>query len=154
MVHDREILDWLLDQGADINRGGMLETVRGSGRSYSDNTCGVLNKVAAQGDIELFDHLVSRGADPARSNALHYAVTCEDQGKSAAMIQHLIETYRLDVNAHDGHDGLNELADTIMGEYGPWGRPLNIAIRYGNLPAIDTLLKYNADVSTYIDKSI
>jgi hypothetical protein len=79
-------------------------------RSICANTCQVLNTVSVQGNIELFDHLVSRSVDPARSNALHDGATCEDQAKSAAMMQHLIETYYLDVNANDGHDGLSELA--------------------------------------------
>jgi hypothetical protein len=136
-VDRREILDWLLDQGIDIN-GGTNEIMPGVDRLYRDHTVAVLNQAAAVGDIELFDHLVARGAKPSRSNALHKAACSKN---APAMITHLIEKYNLDVNADDGCGGVNELV-----EWHTTGSPLNYAASRSNIPAIETLLKYGANI--------
>lgn len=121
---------------------------------YRDHTCEVLNVAAHRGDIDIFDHLVARGADPSRSNALHYAATCKDAVKAAAMITHLIETYHLDPNASDSCGGLNELAN-LPGSFGAscWD-PLNHAVSKGNFPAAEALLKFGADPSNSIHEAI
>lgn len=87
------------------------------------------------GDIDLFDHLVARGAKPSQNNALHFACRSEN---AVAMITHLITVYHFDVNASDECGGLNELPQ--------WGSPLNYAMQFSNLPAAETLLKYGADI--------
>jgi hypothetical protein len=92
----------LLDKGADINRPIERNIPKGD----RDDTVKVLNKAAAQGNIEMFDHLVGRGADPSRSITLHTATQCEDPVKTVAMITHLIEKYRFDVNADEECGGL------------------------------------------------
>lgn len=101
------MLDWLLDQGADLNRPSDPSL---PGRQYfqgdNDLTLGVLNNAAASGDTELFDYLISRGDDPARSIALHHACRCSDPEKTVAMISHLVEKYHFDVNAHDNITGI------------------------------------------------
>jgi hypothetical protein len=56
-----------------------------------DKTLGVLNNAATLGDIDLFDYLVSRGADPSKSIALHAAARCPDPVKTKAMILHLVD---------------------------------------------------------------
>jgi hypothetical protein len=57
------MLDWLFDQGADIMRTDECRTggfgprrMLGGGKDYSLE---VLNRVATQGNVELFDHSVS-----------------------------------------------------------------------------------------------
>jgi hypothetical protein len=134
----REILDWLLDQGLDINGPGN-DTLKGVDKLYRDNTVSVLNEAAAYGDIELFDYLVARGAKPSRSNALHNASGSKN---SVVMITHLIDTYHLDVNAGDECGGLNEL---VKWNTTP-GSPLNYAIQASNTSAAEVLLKYSAKI--------
>lgn len=138
-INRREVLDWLLDQGLDINAGGN-RSLKGRDKLYRDNTVAVLNETAAAGDIELFDYLVSRGAKPSQSNALHHAVGCKDAAKGVAMISHLIDTYHLDVNADDSCGGLNELVQYSMHS----GSPLYCAVTSGNVAAAGVLLKNGA----------
>ena len=121
---------------------------------YQDRTCEVLNVAAHRGDIDIFDHLVARGADPSRSNALHYAATCKDALKANAMITHLIEKYHLDPNASDSCGGLNELLDLPGGLGDPYRNPLDYAVSRGNLPAAEALLKFGADPSNSIYEAI
>ncbi|TVY32861.1 putative ankyrin repeat protein [Lachnellula subtilissima] len=144
----REILDWLLDHGLDIN-GPTNDTVQGTDRSYRDNTVEVLNAAAAQGDIDLFDHLVSRGARPHHSNALHNAARSKN---AVAMITHLIETYHLDVNASDACNGLNEL--DLVGFKGTPKYALNYALTACNTPAAEVLLKYGARIGQALSYAI
>jgi len=134
-------MDWLLDQGLDINFGGH-RTVKGADRMCRDNTCAVLNEAAASGDIALFDHLVARGAKPSRSNALHFATRCHDANKVVAMISHLIKKCDLDVNADTSCGGLNEFLEF---EPSP-GSPLNHAVIASNAAAADALLRYGAKI--------
>lgn len=144
----REILDWLLDQGLDIN-GPTNDTVKGADRSYRDNTIVVLNAAAAHGDIDLFDHLVSRGAKPPHSNALHNAARSKN---AVAMITHLVETYHLDVNASDACNGLNEL--DLVGFIDTPKYTLNYALRACNTPAAEILLKYGARIGQALSYAI
>lgn len=137
---NKEVLDWLLDQGLDINAPSEGTWGYDGGTEACDNTVEVLNRAAAYGDIDLFDHLVARGAKPTHSNALHHTA---GSSNAAAMIAHLIDKYKFDVNADDTCGGLNEL--TELGS-GPWGSPLNYAIEFSNLPAVETLLKYGAEI--------
>lgn len=134
MVDDRNVLDWFLDQEVDINGNW----------SRSDRTCGVLNEAAVRGDIEMFDYLVSRGAEPSRSLALHKATGCKDAVKTTSMIIHLIEKYRFDVNADDRS---HPLLDKGFAAHLNDGPPLNWAIAWGNIPAVQFLLKHKADPS-------
>jgi ankyrin repeat protein len=128
-----------LDQGLDINRGGNI-ILKGADRVYRDNTVAVLNAAAVYGDIDLFDYLVARGAKASQSNALHHAGRSNN---AAAMIPHLINTYHLDVNAHDSCGGLNELVKWDVTQH---GSPLNYAVYYRNVPAAEVLLKYGANI--------
>jgi hypothetical protein len=50
----RDILDWLLNQGIDINAGGH-RMLKEADKEYRDNTVAVLNQAAAYGDIALFE---------------------------------------------------------------------------------------------------
>lgn len=133
----------MLDQGADINRTNhkILDTgFRLAGRECRqeegdrDFSLKVLNGVAARGDIELFDHLVSRGADLHRSMALHCASRCKDAEKSTAMIDHLLDCHSLDIEL----DGMTlcDYFDTA----GDCGTPLECAIFHKNLSVIHRLL--------------
>jgi len=56
------------------------------------------------------------------------------------MISHLVETYHLDLNTDDEHEGLNELAGWAAD--GPTGTPLNYAVTHGSILAAECLLKY------------
>ncbi|KAL1585671.1 hypothetical protein WHR41_05945 [Cladosporium halotolerans] len=146
-VDSQESLDWLLDQGVDINRTRNDATLAltGGKRGYGSYNLRqrqysvvVLNYVAARGDIRLFDHLVSRGADPQRSLALHYATRCLETEKSVAMIDHLLDHYGMDIHADNEkmRDRSNSADDS--------GKPLNSAVVAGNLPAIRRLLERGA----------
>ncbi|KAH8803451.1 ankyrin repeat-containing domain protein [Xylogone sp. PMI_703] len=139
VIDQREVLDWLLDHGLDINRRGNRELVRGHNKEYGDRTVAVLDLAAAKGNIDLFDYLVARGAKFAQSNALVRATASQN---AAAMITHLVDTYHFDVNASDECGGLNEQAPWIVTPV----YPLNYAVTYDNIPAIETLLKYGADI--------
>lgn len=138
VVLRREIFNFLLDQGLDINAGGN-RILQGADKAYRNNTVEVLNRAAALGDIELFDYLVTRGARPKRSNALHNATRSKD---AVSMITHLVNTYHLDVNAEDSCGGLNELVEW---ESTP-GSPLNYAVKASNVPAVETLLNFGARI--------
>jgi hypothetical protein len=56
------------------------------------------------------------------------------------MIAHLVDVHHLDVNASDSCGGLNELVEWQDSPVSP----LNYAVTYSNLPAVETLFKYNA----------
>lgn len=58
------LVTWLLDQGADVNNE-VLEGRRGS--RYP------LHKAVVSGSVEMFQLLLSRGADPAACEAMHHA---------------------------------------------------------------------------------
>lgn len=51
----REIFDWFLDHGLDINAGGDI-FFPGRDKTYRDNTVYVLNCAANKGNIELFEY--------------------------------------------------------------------------------------------------
>lgn len=142
MLDSREILDWLLAQGVDINgsRAGVWNNLK---KGETDDTCGVLNAAAARGDIDTFDYLVSRGAQPSRSIALHTATKCKDPSKTIAIITHLIEKYHLDPNADDTCNGLVNTVTPHLSD----GPPLNWAVVWNNIPAVELLLKHGADPS-------
>lgn len=112
-----------------------------------DYSLKVLNIVAAAGDIELFDHLVSRGADPHRSMALHRAGKCPDPEKSIAMIDHLLDKHHMDIEANS--EDLRRTIDSIDA-----GTPLNCAIYYQNLTAFKHLLKRGARPSGVMDQIV
>lgn len=146
-VKSRDILDYIIDQGVDINRtnhkildGGFRlagrECLQQEGTL--DFSLKVLNGVAARGDIELFDHLVSRGADPQRSMALHCASRCKDAEKSTGVIDHLLDQHRLDIELDSMT--LRKYPDTT----GDCGTPLECAIFHQNLAAVNKLLERGA----------
>ncbi|XXH00073.1 hypothetical protein Hte_006415 [Hypoxylon texense] len=140
----RETIDWLLDQGVDINRPDSSRTTNGK-ELYPgeyDHSLGVLNNAAASGDIETFDYLVSRGANPLRSLALHHATRCRDPEKTKAMINHLLNKHHLDINACGDSLGLHEFEFFIHGDD---GAALKCAVAHRNMAAIEELLKNGAD---------
>ncbi|TLD11675.1 hypothetical protein E2P81_ATG10422 [Venturia nashicola] len=72
LAHSQAIIDWMLDHGVDINQTDFRRTEDGFRLTGpNDTSLKVLNSVAARGDIELYDHLIARGADQSRSLALH-----------------------------------------------------------------------------------
>jgi hypothetical protein len=99
----------------------------------------ILDKIAERGDIQLFDHIVSRGADSLPSLALHRACKCEDTDKSIAMIDHLLDKYHMDIEAHS-----KVLRPTIHFP-GDSGTPLVCAVWYKNIAAVQHLLNRGAD---------
>jgi hypothetical protein len=100
----------------------------------------LLDRVAALGDVELFNHLVERGADPLQSSALHRASVCHDERKSLSMISCLIDRHKLELTTRL-YDGYNDVFD-----YGPeCGTPLDSAICNRNLPVAAELLRRGAN---------
>lgn len=94
----------------------------------------ILNSVGARCDIELYDHLIARGADQSRSLALHCATRCKDAEKSTAMIDHLLDKYHMGIEFDN--EELRDNFDTV----GDSGTPLSSAVYHQNLPAIHKLL--------------
>ena len=137
-----EILDWMLDQGADITRTDESRRtargrhrMKGGGKDYSLE---VLNRAAAQGNVELFKHLVHRGADPSRRLALHRVSECKDTTKLVAMIDCLLDQYDFDIEA-DNRQFLK------TGPRPNLGTPFHVAIYNKNIDAVRHLLKRGAD---------
>lgn len=114
-----------------------------------DYSLKVLNNIAANGDIKLFDHIVSRGADPLRSLALHRASKCKEAEKSIAMIDHLLDNHHMNLEADT-----EELRLSIHFPLDA-GTPLACAVYYENLAAVKHLLKRGAKPnSTALDNAI
>lgn len=134
--HDREVLEWLLDHGADANRTDEHREDEDPMHRIDparDYSLKVLNRIAASGDIELFDYLVSRGADPQRSIALHRASKCRDPKTAIAMIDHLLDEHHMDIEAKT--EDFRTTIDSVDA-----GTPLNYAVYYRNLATIKHLL--------------
>ncbi|KAI1089760.1 hypothetical protein F5B19DRAFT_465785 [Rostrohypoxylon terebratum] len=142
----REVVDWLLDHGVQLNfPQSELRTDLKKGER--DDTLGVLNEAAAQGNTEMFDYLVSRGANPQQCLALHYATLHkpQDSAQVEASISHLLQRYNYDVNGDDTCGGLVKLSDfTDVSWQGP---PLRWAVYHDNLPAVKSLLSHGAEAS-------
>jgi hypothetical protein len=139
LAHCREILDWMIEHGADINRTDYSRTDGGLGLAGTvDTSLKVPNGVAARGDIELYDHLVARGADQSRSLALHCASRCKDAGKFTAMIDHLLDKYYMHIEFD------NEKLRNHFGMVGDSGTPLRSAVYHQNLAAVHKLLARGA----------
>lgn len=100
-----------------------------------DNSVKVLNNVAANGDVALFNHLVDRGADPHRSLALHYTSKCEDSTKAVAMLSNLLDRHAMDIHA-DTDDLRNFFHDAQDS-----GTPLCSAVFHKNLAVVEELLR-------------
>ncbi|KAH8654416.1 hypothetical protein BGZ60DRAFT_519242 [Tricladium varicosporioides] len=145
---NRELVEWVLQQGVDPNLNPDHEYYPGSATcdgSNRDDTIEVLNEAAALGCTAIFDLLVNHGADPSRTIALHKVSRCEDPLLVKAMIKHLVEVYHLDINANDLCGGLRSfhgLGDTPCNS----GSPLACAVRRGNAAAVEALLKHGADI--------
>lgn len=140
-----EALDWLIDQGVDVSRTdhecddrGKKLAGRGTGARNRDYSLKVLNNIAARGDTELFDHIVSRGAEPLRSLALHRASNIKDAETNTRMIDHLLDKHHMNVEAHT-----SELRDYAHFP-GDSGTPFVCGGYYENLAAVQHLLKRGA----------
>lgn len=103
----------------------------------------LLNNVAANGDIEFFDYLVSRGADPHRSLALHDVSRCRDDDKATAMVHHLLDAHNMNIHAdnEDLRDFFHDAPDS--------GTPLCSAIDNQNLAVVKALLDRGAKVDKW-----
>jgi len=145
--HDRGTLDWLLDQGVDINRTDIQRLDSGFGLAIgeTDSSLHLLNNVAASGDIDLFDHLVSRGADTSLCTALHSASRGKDAEMSRAMVCHLLDKHNMDINRNN-----NDLRK-LMHDPHDTGSPLCSAILHKNLAVVRELLNRGARVNSASD---
>lgn len=129
----------MLDHGVDINLTNHGQTEDGFAlASPRDTSLKILNSVGARCDIELYDHLIARGADQSRSLALHCATRCKDAEKSTAMIDHLLGRYHMDIEFDN--EELRDNFDTV----GDSGTPLSSAVYHQNLPAIHKLFARGA----------
>ncbi|KAF4631490.1 hypothetical protein G7Y89_g6641 [Cudoniella acicularis] len=132
ILRNKEVLDWLLDQGVDINRGSnnILYEPTGKDSGCRDNTVEVLNKAAEYGDIELFSYLVFCGAKPSQGNALHEVSWCDDPHRGVAIATYLIKTQHMNINASSASGSLN----TIFNRRHNFGSlsPLEAAVLYSD----------------------
>lgn len=142
-------MDWILDQGVDINNSNhkRVEYTGASGGCCEDYSVKVLSNVAARGDIELFDHLVGRGADPHRSMALHSVCRCKDPQKAKAMVDHLLDKHGMNIEAHN--KSLRKLM--FMRDS---GTPVHCAVHYNNLATLEQLLARGADPESGVKYAI
>jgi ankyrin repeat protein len=132
-----EIFEWLLDHGMDINSGpGRIESLL---VGETDDTCLVLNEAARRGSIDLFEYLVSRGADPFRSLALHSACLCSHPEQTTSMMEHLLEKYGFDVSAQEKDHAL-----IYMTSWTESRTPMMYAIDGSNVAAVKLLLQHGA----------
>lgn len=142
VVTSRPTLDFLLDQGADINRSRPTLRTPLSPVGHVDHTVGALNEAARLGDPELFDYLVSRGADPTRSLALHYACGSPEDA-TRAMLDHLLTRYGdafgRDVSASDEKPGLRDYGPQHRPRPRCSGTPWRYALCHNNLVALQYL---------------
>ncbi|KAK8026316.1 hypothetical protein PG990_004139 [Apiospora arundinis] len=147
VLENEKIVQWLLDRGVwlDFPQSELRDDLK---KGEKDETIALLNQAAAQGNMAMFDHLVSLGADPSRSLALHYAAALykphhDNANATDAVIGHLIQKYHFAVDADDTCGGLVKLSDftVIPSQEGP---PLVRAVFHGNLPAIQSLLRRGA----------
>jgi ankyrin repeat protein len=139
-ARDRKTLDWLLDHGVDIN---LTDTARlDDGFNLyvggTDSSLHLLNNVAADGDIDMFDHLVDRGADVSLCTALHSASACKDPDLSMAMVRCLLDKHHMDINRN------NDVFRNFFHDAPDRGTPLCSAILNHNLPVVLELLKRGA----------
>jgi ankyrin repeat protein len=89
------------------------------------------------GDTGLFDHIVSRGANPQNSVALHWASKCHDPDKTIAMIDHLLDKQHMNIEANNADFWTVVDAPDV-------GTPLECAVYYRNLAAVKHFLKRGA----------
>ena len=175
------MLDWLLDQGADINRtdSQRLDSGFNLAPGETDNSLHVLNNIAASGDMDLFDHLVSRGADTSLCTALHAASRCPDSQKSIAMVRHLLDNHNMDIERnnkdlrrfmHDPHDFGTPLCSAVIHKNlavvhellargarvnAPFYFPIDYAVTEGGfMPALEPLLRAGADASDALQQCV
>lgn len=133
----------MLDQGVNINKTDSQRLDDGSNLpgGESDYSLDLLNRVTADGNIDLFDHLVGRGADVSLSTALQSASECDDHGKSITMIRHLLDKHLMNINRN------NEDFREFFHEADDKGSPLCSAIINRNLAAVLELLERGASPS-------
>lgn len=180
-AHDRETIDWLLDQGADINRTDSQRLDDGFNLAIgeTDSSLHLLNNVAASGDIDLFNHLVSRGADTSLCTALHSASRCTDAEMFNTMVRDLLDKYSMDINQsnvdlrrfiHDSQDNGSPLCSAILYKnvavvhellkrgasvISPNWNPVSHAVRLGGFfPALEPLLRARADATKALKTSV
>ncbi|KAI0484576.1 hypothetical protein GGR56DRAFT_614490 [Xylariaceae sp. FL0804] len=145
-----ESVKWLLDYGIglDVPQSEFENLPKGQW----NNTLAVLNAAAKKGNMASFDLLVSRGADPARSNPLTFAAQYQDSdSKVDAVITHLIKTYNYDVNADDLCGGLaSNFANWSLAPMGHvHGPALVYAFHSRNFPAVRSLIRHGAHKDIY-----
>ena len=87
----------------------------------------------------MFDHIVLRGADSLRSLALHHASKCKDTERVIAMIDHLLDKYHMDIQAH------SKVFRPMIHFPGDHGTPLVFAVWHENLAAVQQLLTRGAN---------
>lgn len=123
VLDSQDIVDFLLDQGVDINatedNGFVIQVASAPFTPHKrttephpdhfDHSVRVLNRASRLGYIKMFDHLVSRGADPTRSIALHEACFCKSASRAVAMITHLVQNHNFDVNGTSEPEGVRKV---------------------------------------------
>jgi ankyrin repeat protein len=145
----------------------------------SDYSLHLINRVAADGNIDLFDHIVGRGADALLSTALHSASACKDPVLPKTMICHLLDKHGMAINSnnddfrdfiHDADDRgsplcsailnrnlavLHELSKRGANPIFPDQYPISYAVREdGFLPALEPLLDAGVDPDTALETAV
>ncbi|KAH7114996.1 ankyrin repeat-containing domain protein [Dendryphion nanum] len=134
-----EIVQYLLEQGADPNRGPIRARWHsGIGPTIPDSGA-ILDHVVSTGRIDRAALLISYGADVSNGVPLHWAAMGCDQSKCSGipMMEYLV-SLGADVNAFD--DALS-----VRGGLGQKGTPLQYAIYHARFEEAKWLLEHGAD---------
>ncbi|KAF3012995.1 hypothetical protein E8E14_006946 [Neopestalotiopsis sp. 37M] len=149
-----ELVDFYLDQDVDIHTieldlqySGIRWPVRIGWRQNNHSSL-FLNQAAQFGDLKMFEHLISRGADVSRSDPLHHAARhkSQDVDTLTSIMEHFINKYNLDINACDKTGGLplRFRADRPQWK-GRSGQPVSWAAYCYNPAALEALINLGAD---------
>lgn len=150
-VTDVDIVKWCLDHGASVHARGEAEPTPASDWLRCPT---ILEETAGYGTVQTFELLRQRGA-PLGTRPLQAAVETAthpaqsqncSHAERMAMVRHLVETLKLDVNASDefGVDGrrIPGRCGTVLDyAFGPW------SLGRDNTELVMYLVRHGADVT-------
>ncbi|ETS85854.1 hypothetical protein PFICI_03879 [Pestalotiopsis fici W106-1] len=95
----------------------------------------------------MFEHLISRGADVAQCDALHYAARHDSQDLDTvtSIMRHFITKYNLDVDTRDRSGGLPLRERIDRPTMYRTGQPVRWAAYYNNPISLQALINLGAD---------
>lgn len=126
-IKDLELIEWLVDNGADVNLG-----------SRNDETA--LSSAIAYSNMDVIQHLLNRGTDLSRGDLVHCAAQRMNEVEAASLIEALAHK-RVDVNTYR----YNNSTAFRWRAFFQSGAPLHIACKRRSVLISRTLLECSAD---------